>query len=312
MYTVRCSICRQQMPTLKLLISHYLTSHSKLKIIKQVLKYSILQSTPSLFKHKYKSKMRKTETLYLNENIHILCSQNEIIIGDNKSNVDMEFSFDENSNEILVIPHLRLQKTAWKTYRHYHINITKLKNQQTLDEKSGEFYMCHCRENVVISPMETKIFCQKCGSGYNTENDLMNHMQVHETFCRLCNEYFPNEYVFKEHMRLHIFKVYMCHVCGREFPFRELLQVHFECHVEDRTFETVLDMEEDYRIHRYSFMNMNYNSSINSILCYLSESHDIYYYSYKFMKVICEFCFNEVFLFDYEQHLQNVHYTFSF
>lgn len=332
-----------------------------------------------------------TETLYLNENIHILCSQNEIIIGDNKSNVDMEFSFDENSSEskencyvplkdgngnIIPKKKIKLNKSNIKSKanfnsrnspsassedsnenpqvvkrkikrkkdvltktRHYRINITKLKDQQTLDEKSGEFYMCHCREkynkdqavlqrsdlriitsdtescsdnskSVSLPMVDTKIFCNKCGSGYNTYNDLVNHMQVHETFCRLCKEYFPNEYVFKEHMRLHIFKVYMCHVCGREFSFRELLQVHFECHVEDRTFETVLDMEEDYQIHRYNFMNMNYNHSINSILCYLSENHDIYYYSYKFMKVVCEICFHEVFLSDYEQHLQNVHFAY--
>ncbi|KAJ8926516.1 hypothetical protein NQ314_021118 [Rhamnusium bicolor] len=160
--------------------------------------------------------------------------------------------------------------------------------------------------------IDTKIFCNKCGSGYNSARELSDHMQVHETFCRLCNESFPNEFIFREHMRLHIFKVFMCHVCHREFAFKELLQVHFECHVEDRTFETVLDMEEEYKIHRYNFMSMNYSSSINSILCFLSESHDFYYYSHKFMKIICDICFHEVFICDYEQHLQSVHYPFTY
>ncbi|KAJ8916119.1 hypothetical protein NQ315_004486 [Exocentrus adspersus] len=329
-------------------------------------------------------KYLKTKTLYLNENIHILCNQNEIIIGDEKSKIDMQFSFEEHSNdskshftpyrdansniipnkltkldqiglrnkmkvcnnsspsasseastESLQIPKrkIRRRKDPLPKTKHYRIDITKLKDQQTLNEKSGEFYICHCREKyngyrptfqksdlrIITSDTEScsdtskfmpkeegKYFCNKCGNGYSKKQDLANHMQIHETFCRLCNQFFPNEYIFREHMRLHIFKVYMCHVCGREFPFRDLLEVHFECHIEDRTFETVLDMEEEYRIRRYNFMNMNYNSSINNILCYLNESRDYYCY-HMFMKVICEVCYLEVFFCDYEQHLQSAH-----
>ncbi|KAJ8926515.1 hypothetical protein NQ314_021117 [Rhamnusium bicolor] len=220
MSTARCSICRQQLPTLKSLISHYISGHSKLKIIKELLKSSILQSTPNLLKHKYKCKPRKlyrkpcrtlkvdpenvkTETLYLNENIHILCGQNEIIIGDGKSNVDMEFLFDGNSCESKenyyvplkdsngnIIPKKKIKlnendlknkinkkksdyctrspsassedstenleivkrkikrkKDSLEKMRHYRINITKLKDQQSLNEQSGEFYICHCRED---------------------------------------------------------------------------------------------------------------------------------------------------------------------
>ncbi|KAJ8979331.1 hypothetical protein NQ317_006945 [Molorchus minor] len=112
MNSVRCGICRQQLPTLKILISHYLTAHSKLQIIKEFLRISVLKSTPNLLRHSCKNKTKKslkrarkavnkevkTETLYLNGDIHILCSQNDIIIGDSKG-VDAEFSFDENSTE---------------------------------------------------------------------------------------------------------------------------------------------------------------------------------------------------------------------
>ncbi|KAJ8953933.1 hypothetical protein NQ318_019173 [Aromia moschata] len=249
-------------------------------------------------------------------------------------------SEDSTENLCVVKRKIKRKKGLLEKRRHYRINITKLKNQQSLDENSGEFYICHCREKykssnalqksdlriitsdtescsdtgktLLMPTVETKIFCNKCGSGYNNRNELMAHMQIHETFCRLCNESFGCEFTFREHMRLHIFKVYMCHICNKEFPFKELLQMHFEYHMEDRTLETVLDMEEEYRVHRCNFMAKNYSTSINSILCFLSENHDIHYYSYKFMKVVCDICFHEVFFCDYEHHLQSVHYPYTY
>lgn len=397
MKSVRCSICRQKYKNSKKLNFHYMRKHSKMKIVKELLTSNVLLSTPKVLhkKYKYMSPNKKTikkikmdpnsantETLFMNEDIHILCGQNEIIIGDGKSSVDLEFSFDETScetkeNHTSTIPknsksykkrqssnsdycsrspsassegsNISLEKNKRKIkrkrqslgkFKHYRINISKLENQQSLDDQTGEFYICLCREksdlqrksleksnlriitsdtetcsdagkNYFIPIVDTKVFCKKCGNGYKTQQELTEHMYIHETFCRLCNTSFPSEYSFREHMRLHIFKVFMCHICNAEFLFRDMLMQHFEYHMEDRTFENVLDMEEEYHSHRYSFMNMNYNSSINNILCFLNENHDVCFCSCRYTKIVCNICWNEVYFCDYERHLQTVHYCYT-
>ncbi|CAH1154414.1 unnamed protein product [Phaedon cochleariae] len=401
MITVRCMVCRRRLNTTKSLIVHYLKGHSKLKIIKHLLKVSIIQSTQVLRNYlpiKRRKNIRKptrkvllnseslqTETLYLNENIRILCGPNEVIIGDSKSSVDTEFSFQDSSTEtkknmksrkrgsqdldngddnnnanpkclqISCSPSassegsnsshpiykrkIKRKKNFPKKaqQRHYRIDITKLQNAQSLDEKNGHFYTCHCREKKYREPnnvlqkgdlriitsdtescsdsgkysfmpiVDTKVFCQKCGSGYKTEEELVDHMYVHESFCRLCNIPFACEFSFKQHMQLHVFRLFVCHVCHAEFPFKDMLLRHFDCHVEDRTFENVLDMEEDYRMCRYNFMSRNYRSSINSILRFLGDLPDIYYCSYRFSKIVCDICYAEVYFYEYERHLQSCH-----
>nr|XP_023022293.1 uncharacterized protein LOC111510603 [Leptinotarsa decemlineata]XP_023022294.1 uncharacterized protein LOC111510603 [Leptinotarsa decemlineata] len=397
MNLVCCLICRQQMQTLKSLTAHYLKDHSKFKIVKQLLKVSLSRGTPLITKHrntgnlsKSPKKIRKkiqlgsnslhTETLYLTDNIRILCGQNEIIIGDTKSNIDMEFSFDEYSKEYSVpsiddegniatsdcdaevLPSakykercltstsseesaansknfkkkMKRKKVIRSKMSHYCIDISKMQDLQSLDEKNGYFYTCHCRKksfkkhdisqktdlriitsdtescsdtskNSIMPIIDTKIFCSKCGSGYKTETELENHMYVHESFCRLCNISFPCEFSFKQHMQLHIFRIFVCHICFTECPSREMLLRHFDFHMEDHTFETVIDMEEDYKTYRYNFMNKSYHCSINNIICFLSDRSDFYYCSYKLSKCVCSICHKEVHLYDYERHIQLCH-----
>lgn len=409
---VRCEICHLRLPTSKNLISHYQRGHSKQKLAREILKLSIFKNIPKILKKrsKYKTEQRseikykdikESETLFINDNVAILYRNNEIIIRDDKSSVDLEFSFDENSNETKenyfipetepnskkqkdqltevnnnkisnnkhksndklkhknrepiakLLPNVSsssassedsLKKFSFKkrirkrrdskdNARHYKINISRLKNCETLDESTGTFYRCHCRDNrklentdlKVASDTESasdtgrnhnfndlKVFCSKCGNGYRDENLLMEHMKIHETHCRVCNEIFPTEQQFKQHIQSHMFKVFVCHICNYEFPMKPMLHKHFECHVEDSILESVVDMEEDYNITPCTIPNMSYQSSINSILCYLGDNHDIYYYSNKLAKVYCDICLSEIYYHEYESHMQSMHCIYSY
>lgn len=389
---VRCSICRLHFTSLKSLNLHY-HKHSKSTIIKCLIKFSVLLTIPNIFRKRQKEKLLEqvnkrengiknppmTKTLYLKDNFHILCSQNEVIIGDDQNNVNSLFSFDDSPQQTIkkYIPKLRsksiknlqnkaqskrcnsdyssrssassegsnsglinkrkLKRKKPSPRKHYHINVSKMQSTQSLDDQTGSFYTCNCRVKskssklmkkadlkIITSDTEscsdtgktmsndTKLFCTKCGNGYKTKTELTEHMYIHETFCRLCNTAFSSKYKFREHMRLHIFKVYMCHMCGAEFPLKDMFYKHFESHIEDKTLESVLDMEQDYRILRYNFINMNYNTSINNILYYLNEYPEMNFYAYRFLKIHCDICRNEVMICDYERHLQTVHSNFFY
>lgn len=416
---VRCEICHLKLPTSKSLISHYSRYHTKFKLAREILRLSLLNKIPKMFTKKNKNKTEKvsehesknikqSQTLFVNDSVEILYRNNEIIIRDDKSSVDLEFSFNENSSETKenkFIPvneeftykpvdksvgevnnnsvsnnkissnselrkllklkdrgavlkmglstssssassedslkkfsfrkKIRKRKDTREKTRHYKINITQMNNCESLDENTGSFYLCHCRnDNKITSDdcadlkiasdtesasdtgknhnfNDLKVFCSKCGNGYRDENLLLDHMKIHETHCRVCNEIFPTEQLFKEHIQSHIFKVFVCHVCNYEFPLRHMLQKHFECHIEDSILESVIDMEEDYKVTPCSLPNMSYQTSINSILCYLGEHHDAFYNSNKVAKIHCDICFSEINYNEYESHLQRVHYIYN-
>lgn len=110
MRPVRCSVCRRRYININKLIAHVYTKHSKFSIIKYLIKKDVFSTTPNLFsKNRYSyantftkrvninSNSKETETMYLSDDFHILCGQNQVIIGDTRSSVDMEFSFDESS-----------------------------------------------------------------------------------------------------------------------------------------------------------------------------------------------------------------------
>jgi len=407
---VRCEICRSKLPTTKSLFSHYLNSHTKFKLARELFKLSISTKIPKILSKTKQNKTekrsesrnsdnKKAETLFFNENIQILYRDNEIIIRDDRSSVDMEISFDENSSESKE-NHLATQKdkaievksvneinnnlavannsefkeklqykTRYSTAkngvnissssassedslrefsfkkrirkkkeskenksRHYKINITRSNDCKTLDEHTGSFYQCHCREDnkfldstdlKLASDTESasdtgknnsfndpKVFCSKCGNGYRDESLLMEHMKIHETHCRVCNEIFPTEQSFKKHIQTHMFKVFVCHICNYEFPVKPMLHKHFECHMEDSILESVLDMEEDYNTAPLILISSSYKHSIGNILCYLGENQDMYYNSQP-TKVYCDICLCELFYSDYESHMQGTHCIYA-
>lgn len=231
---------------------------------------------------------------------------------------------------------IKKKKITRRKTQDYHINITKLKDTTSLDDQNGVFYTCRCRENdcpnatkfqnvdlrlatsdtescsetsknSFLSQEDSKLFCNKCGSGYKTEAALSEHMYVHEPFCRLCNTWFPNTFSFKQHMQLHKIRLFACHMCNAEFPLKETLFKHFDSHLEDKIFDDVLDMEDEYETLKKTFLNTSYNTSLSSIMCYLKERPDMFCWNYKFMKITCDICYKEILIHDYEWHLQLFH-----
>lgn len=113
----RCEICRTKLRTSGLLILHYFRYHSKLLLARQLLLQTLKSTVPKVLAKEKKSKTDtapygepqntnndikledKTETVFANDSLQILYRNNDIIIRDDKSSVDMEFSFDENSSE---------------------------------------------------------------------------------------------------------------------------------------------------------------------------------------------------------------------
>ncbi|VEN49339.1 unnamed protein product [Callosobruchus maculatus] len=331
-YTARCTICLQKQ-SLNSLMKHYKKCHSKVRIARQLVKNSIIQTIPKIFSRKkwtktkttkskkLKIKGNSTKTIYLKDSIQLLCGKNKIIIGDGTKTFDLELTFNdsagewketekteeadtskgyhsysssassEDGNTSLKVPKKRIKrkKVNMKKLGYYCINITQLEKQKTLDERTGEF--CARSKNsqksdlkIVTSdtdtcsdtgtPTSTKHFCRNCGSGYKTETDLVEHMHIHTTFCHLCKVTFVSEFAFKDHMRAHIFKIYMCHVCHQEFIHPEMLHKHFETHVEDRILDGVLDMENDYEHINLNLVCDDYDTSINNIINFLTDGYN--------------------------------------
>ncbi|XP_066251513.1 uncharacterized protein [Euwallacea similis] len=416
---VRCEICRTRLPTQRSLKSHYLRGHSKLNLAREIFVQTLKNTVPKVYVNTLKRKTEqrsrniipdpteKTETVFARDSVQILYRNNDIIIRDDKSSVDMEFSFDENSNDardncpvissdlstknkkssstlpVNLLNHkdvnnnrpiskgAQLKKlVTWQNQgttklilnassssassedslkkfsfnkkikkrrgprdksRHYKINITRTKNCLSLDENTGTFYQCHCKQGQLLSKEapkigllkltsdtesasdagrvnafnDIKVFCSKCGNGYKDEKLLIEHMKVHETHCRVCNEIFPTEQSFKEHIKAHIFKVFVCHLCNYEFPVKEMLQRHYESHVEDSVLDSVIDMEQEYSLRPCPLSSLPHQESISNILYFLTSDNDLY--GSQIPKIRCDICLNEVFYSDYESHMQNVH-----
>ncbi|CAH0563843.1 unnamed protein product [Brassicogethes aeneus] len=239
----------------------------------------------------------KSEEIYFNDNIHILFGKNKIIIGDGKNCVAFKVNL-EDKNEPLVVTNEKLGKDEC----YFQIDITRIdkNHNKSLDDKSGKFYECHCFEPVEApnasdtdsgsdSLIETKFVCEECCSGFDSEQELLEHIRGHMIPCRVCGESFPNQMLLSEHAKSHVIKVYLCHICNMEFFYREAFRRHTEAHYENYTLDTVVDMERDYNVQPYT-NTMGYNESINQILHYLGH---------------------EVFIGDIEQHMQTVHYAYA-
>ncbi|KAH1025371.1 zinc finger and BTB domain-containing protein 24-like [Dendroctonus ponderosae] len=102
----RCEICRKKLSTYQRLIWHYVSDHSKFQLAREILKLSISNIMPKSLGKRRKLvtsnpclQSGKIETLFSNDSVQILYQNNDIIIRDDKSTIDMEFSFDEISDD---------------------------------------------------------------------------------------------------------------------------------------------------------------------------------------------------------------------
>ncbi|KAK9885129.1 hypothetical protein WA026_010642 [Henosepilachna vigintioctopunctata] len=111
--SMRCSLCSLQCRSLKILNEHYNQRHSKLRIIKQLINYSLRNSMSSLnWVKTKKSKISakeyhvenplKTEKLFVKENIHISYGNKDVFIEISSDNEEsLELSIDDTSNKSL-------------------------------------------------------------------------------------------------------------------------------------------------------------------------------------------------------------------
>lgn len=158
-------------------------------------------------------------------------------------------------------------------------NLQATIRHKSLDEKSGQFYICNCSQDrrsnstadifqktdldrlmsdtescsdvedfVYHPPTCVKFFCDTCGNGYRTKKGLAWHLQVHQMKCEVCDRRFVSRLLYKEHMRGHLMKVYVCHLCEREFAHKVMLLDHLDAHIEDEVYENVFGLERDYKI----------------------------------------------------------------
>lgn len=281
MRKVRCEICRHHLPTLKNLKSHYMIAHSKVQIIKELLKISLLKATPNLFMRALKRKKEhKQKTIYLHKNIHITYSNDIIIIKDESSTdhlIELTFENPQNfnlpkENPNFPIPgtskelnkdysnnnsinHKRRTKRDRKSKKLFHIGFKKLtESTVSLNEHTGEFYECHCRKNSYIKTSSDTdscsdslkwYYCNSCGNGYNSTTELIEHEKQHQFTCNFCNENVPVD-KSREHLDKHIIRLFVCHICSFEFISKGLLDSHLNHHYEQTVLETVLGLEQDY------------------------------------------------------------------
>ncbi|RZC37697.1 hypothetical protein BDFB_011156 [Asbolus verrucosus] len=214
----------------------------------------------------------------------------------------------------------RRSKRSKKLKKLFHIGIRKItETSRSLDEHTGAFYECHCREKIpqkVSSDTESgsdtgkTFYCSSCGDGYQTAAELAGHEKVHQFHCKICNQVL-NGQNYRDHLEKHILRVYVCHLCGFEFICKEVLMGHLDYHFEQQTFENILNMEQDYNM--YAFCNTNFSSgdycsNINNILLFLTYPYDHHYSRNMFMKVVCDICYQEFHIYDYEKHLKVAHF----
>src|SRR5699024_9154778 len=116
----------------------------------------------------------------------------------------------------------RKSKRNKKSKKLFHIGIKKVTEApKSLHEHTGEFYECHCMEKPRKTSSDTDsasdagriFYCNFCGNGYQSMNELEQHESMHQYYCKLCNQIFniPNH---REHIEQHVVRIYVCHLCG--------------------------------------------------------------------------------------------------
>lgn len=116
----RCQICQKRLTTYKRLLRHYVRDHSKYQLAREVLKLSISNIMPKTLIKKRKLVppslySGKPEIIFSNDTVQILYQNNDIIIRDDKSTIEMEFSFNgisDGSKEVCTTKQMFVGKSV--------------------------------------------------------------------------------------------------------------------------------------------------------------------------------------------------------
>lgn len=305
---IRCVVCRQTLPTLKTLRSHYVAAHSKLQLVRALINNTIYKNhvkrkhknVESLFEN-VRPQYLKSEILYLEDGFQnsndlddssskILISQSKIESKSETEESDWEESFEESDDSkndvkkvlVKIEENMKRRKENLLRLRNFRFDksLRKRRSSMALDDQTGLFYICHCshdvKSNVVVDcfqkndlqnfisdtdscsdDMENsfcmsvgnlKCYCDICGNGYTSKTKLIKHFEVHNTSCSICKKRFSNNFGYKQHMKKHLLKVFLCHLCSAEFVVKNMLMDHLDAHIENDVFENVFSLEEDYNL----------------------------------------------------------------
>lgn len=281
MKTVYCVICRQSLPTLKKLRTHYIAAHSKIQLVKTIMKNE---------NNKRKNSFGNVEPEYLKSEILYLEDGFQNSDDDNPPKIEIKTELEEIEETVDVKPVIvkieeETQKNELLKLRNFRFDRTLRKNKKqeqqnpiiALNEHNGLFYICRCTQedrnnNVVdcfqkndlqnlisdtdscsdVSTTHSLCYCDICGNGYASKEQLIEHFQVHNRNCGVCKKRFSNNFSYKQHMKRHLLKVFVCHLCGAEFGLKSMLMDHLDAHIEDDVFENIFSLEEDYKIQNRS------------------------------------------------------------
>lgn len=311
-------VCRQQLPTLKMLRSHYAAAHSKAQLVRALLKNTVYRSSSprktrdvAISFDEVRPQYLKSEILYLEDGF-----QNSILEDEDSQNSVFEESTPEVKEEAQetdsqecagaddksaiknIVAEMeeeaeRKRKENLLTLRNFRFDKSLRESYRgALNEQTGLFYVCKCsdseKSNHILDcyrkfdlenlksdtdscsddgrsfylPLtDPKCYCDKCGNGYTSKKKLIKHFEVHNTNCHICKKRFGNHSAYKQHMKKHLLKVFVCHSCGAEFAFKNMLMDHLDAHIEDDIYENVFGLEQDYKTVKNQFCYSNFGFS---------------------------------------------------
>lgn len=195
---------------------------------------------------------------------------------------DSHDSSDADDKTVIksTIEDITERKQRLTKLRNFRFDKTKrIINTKSLNEVTGDYYICHCMEtqkNNTIVPVyqkndlqnlisdtescsdtgknyfmplvDHKLYCYTCGNGYPSKRKLLEHFKTHETKCNICEKTFCSVNTYKLHLKKHLLKMYVCHLCEAEFSNKDMLLDHLDAHIEDDIYENVFRLEQDYKI----------------------------------------------------------------
>lgn len=292
-----------------------MTSHSKIQIVRQLFKNSVNNATPRYTRLKKRRIYDYYKAVYLNDKVQVMYTKDSIVIEDESPTdhlIGLTFNKKDSKQEIKK---RRCRRKNKKPQKLFYIGVRKVTEApKSLHDQTGEFYECNCMEKPAKDVSETdsnkQFVCSFCGTVFQNVSELVAHESQHQYYCKLCNRVFTTP-SFKEHIEQHFVRIYVCHLCGFEFFCKDVLLGHLGYHFEQQTFENILNMEQDYNMYGFcntTFSSGDYHSNINNILFFLTYPYDHLYSRNMFMKVVCDICYQEFFIYEYERHMKIAHF----
>ncbi|KAG5887573.1 hypothetical protein JTB14_009981 [Gonioctena quinquepunctata] len=145
-----------------------------------------------------------------------------------------------------------------------NVFTNKLKQENNLEPQGEKVQLdtTFKTDETPLEPLDMKTICPICDHVCANARDLKMHkMEVHKENsavrhkCLTCGDFFPNEYKYTEHLKIHPLE---CKLCGKLFFRRQNIRLHmkrhlglkpFKCEICDKSFITRQKYNEHKNIH---------------------------------------------------------------